>query len=213
MKKNLPFDTHVEEYEEWYQEYPFVFQSEVEAIRQMLPEGERLTGIEVGLGTGQFAQALGIKEGVEPAPNMRARAINRGIEALDGVAESLPYKDLRFDFVIMACSISYYDDLHRALKEAYRVLKNNGVLIIGFIDRNSIIGKQYEQHKAESIFYREANFYSVDKVKSELAQAKFKQLEFCQTLFRPLADIKEFEPARQGYGEGSFVVVQAKKRI
>lgn len=213
MKKNLPFDSHVAEYEEWYQEYPFVFQSEVEAIRQMLPEGERLTGIEVGLGTGQFAQALGIKEGVEPSPNMRARAVRRGIDALDGVAESLPYKDLRFDFVIMACSISYYDDLHRALKEAYRVLKNNGVLIIGFIDRNSIIGKQYEQQKAESTFYREANFYSVDKLKSELTQAKFKQLEFCQTLFRPLDEIKEFEPSREGFGEGSFVVVQARKRI
>lgn len=213
MKKNMPFDSHVAEYETWYEEYPFVFQSEVEALRQMLPEGDRLTGIEVGLGTGQFSKALGIKEGVEPSPAMRTLALRRGIEAVDGVAENLPYKDLRFDFVIMAFSVSYFEDLHRALKEAHRVLKNNGVLIIGFLDRNSIIGKQYEQHKSESTFYKEANFYSVEKMKAELTQAKFKKLEFCQTLFKPLEDIKGVESVKAGHGEGSFVVVQARKRI
>jgi hypothetical protein len=75
MKTNLPFDTHVSEYEEWFDEYPAVFKSEVEALREMMPEGDKLTGIEVGLGTGRFSEALGIKEGVEPSENMRALAI------------------------------------------------------------------------------------------------------------------------------------------
>ena len=52
------FDQHVAEYEEWFRQYPFVFRSEIEAVREMLPEGEHLSGIEIGLGTGQYANAL-----------------------------------------------------------------------------------------------------------------------------------------------------------
>ncbi len=212
MKKNSPFDTHVTEYEEWYQEYPFVFQSEVEALRQMLPEGENLSGIEVGLGTGKFAEALGIKEGIEPSANMRALAVDRGIEVLDGIAERLPYKDLRFDFVVMAFCISYFDDLQGAFREANRVLKKDGTLVVGFIDQDSPIGKHYEEHKPKSTFYKEANFYTVEKVTSALRSAGFKHFEYCQTLFEPLEDINEFELAKSGFGEGSFVVIQARKK-
>lgn len=212
MKTHLAFDSHVAEYEAWYEHYPVVFESEVEALRQMLPEGDRLTGIEVALGTGKFSEALGIKEGIEPSPNMRSLAVKRGIEVIDGEAEHLPYGDLRFDFVMMAFCISYFDNLHIAFREAHRVLKNNGVLVIGFIDRDSTIGKYYEERKPESTFYKAANFYTVDKVISELKQAGFKHFKFCQTLFKPLDDIKTFEPARPGHGEGSFVVIQAGKK-
>jgi ubiquinone/menaquinone biosynthesis C-methylase UbiE len=212
MKRHLQFDTHVADYEAWYERYPFVFQSEVEALRQMLPEGNQLTGIEVALGTGRFSEALGIKEGIEPSLNMRSLAVKRRIEVIDAVAEQLPYGDLRFDFVLMAFCISYFDDLHIAFREAHRVLKKNGVLVVGFIDHNSTIGKYYEQHKPESTFYKTANFYTVDKVLSELKRAGFRHFKSCQTLFEPLDDIKTFESAKPGYGEGSFVVIQAAER-
>src|SRR5687767_5053332 len=101
MIKALPINEHVAEYEEWFEKYPFVFQSEVEAIRDLLPTGNNISGIEVALGTGRFSKELGIKEGIEPAPNMRALALKRGIEVLPADAENLPYKDMRFDFVLM----------------------------------------------------------------------------------------------------------------
>ncbi len=212
MRPNLPFDSHVAEYEAWYEEYPFVFKSEVEALREMLPEGETLTGIEVGLGTGRFSKALGIKEGLEPSANMRQVAIRRGIEIVDGFAEHMPYADLRFDFVLMSFCISYFKSLHPPFLEANRVLKNDGSLVVGFIDRNSPIGKSYESHKKESTFYKNATFYTVDKVVNELTKAGFRHFKFCQTLFRPLKEITEIEPAKPGYGKGSFVVIQARKR-
>lgn len=212
MNKHLPFDSHVDDYEKWFSDYPFVFKSEVEALRAMLPEGNDLTGIEVGLGTGRFSEALGIKEGVEPSAGMRAVATGRGIEVVDGLAEQLPYGDLRFDFVLMTFCISYFNDLHVAFRDAHRVLKKNGVLIVGFLDRNSIIGKQYEEHRAESEFYKTATFYTVDKVVFELNRAGFRHVRLCQTLFHKLEEIRELEPAKPGYGDGSFVVAQATKR-
>lgn len=211
MIKTLPFNEHVAEYEEWYRKYPFVFQSEVEAIRELLPAGNSIYGIEVALGTGRFAKELGIKEGIEPSPNMRALALKKGIDVLSAEAEHLPYKDMRFDFVLMAFCISYFDDLPAAFKEARRVLKNGGSLIAGFIDKDSIIGKFYEQRKPDSVFYKQANFYSTKRIIAELKKLGFKKLQFSQTLFHALDDIKEFEPAKPGYGEGSFVLIKAIK--
>lgn len=211
MIRTLPFEEHVAEYEEWFGKYPFVFQSEAEAIRDLIPTGDNVSGIEVALGTGRFAKELGIKEGIEPSPAMRAVALKRGIEVLSAEAEHLPYKDMKFDFVLMAFCISYFEDLHRAFKEAQRVLKNGGALIVGFIDKESTIGKFYEERKPESVFYKQANFYTPKRIIAELKQLKFKNLQFSQTLFHALDDIKEFEPAKPGYGEGSFVLVKAIK--
>lgn len=212
MIRSLPFDEHVAEYEQWFEQHPFVFQSEAEAIRDLLPAGDKIYGIEVGLGTGRFAKELGIKEGIEPSPNMRARALKRGIDVLAGEAEHLPYKDMRFDFVLMVSCISYFDDVAAAFRESWRVLKNGGALIVGFIDKDSLIGKNYEQRKPGSIFYRQANFYSTKKISAELTKQRFKNLQFSQTLFHALDDIKEFEPAKPGHDKGSFVLIKAIKQ-
>ncbi len=212
MKKHLPFDEHVTEYEAWFDRHPYVFQSEVEALREMLPEGDQLSGIEVGLGTGRFSQALDIKEGIEPSLPMRKEAIKRGIEIMDGHAEELPYADMRFDFVLMAFCICYFDELLPPFKEAFRVLKKDGDLIVGFLDKNSPIGLEYEKNKSESLFYKHATFYSVDKVLHELKEAGFRYFHVAQTLFHPLAEIKEVEHTKPGHGEGSFVVIRASKK-
>lgn len=211
MIQTLPFNDHVAEYEEWFEKYPFVFQSEVEAIRDLLPVGDNIRGIEVALGTGRFAKELGIKEGIEPAHNMRALALKRGIEVMAGEAEHLPFKDMQFDFVLMTFCISYFENLGAAFREVHRVLKNDGALIVGFIDKDSSIGKFYEQRKPNSVFYKNANFYSAKRIISELNKIRFKNLQVSQTLFHPLDDIKEFEPAKPGFGEGSFVLVKAIK--
>ena len=211
MISTLPFNEHVAEYEEWFSKYPFVFQSEVEAIRNLLPTGTNLKGIEIALGTGRFAKALGIKEGIEPSPKMRALALKRGIEVLSAEAEHLPYEDMKFDYVLMAFCISYFEDLPTVFSEARRVLKEDGVLIVGFIDKESIIGQFYEERKPHSIFYKEAKFYTAKQIASELKKVKFKNFEFSQTLFHALDDTREFEPARPGHGEGSFVVIKALK--
>ncbi|KAA9035651.1 class I SAM-dependent methyltransferase [Ginsengibacter hankyongi] len=211
MTLTLPFNDHVAEYEEWYKKYPFVFKSEVAAIRELMPKGENIHGIEVGLGTGRFAKALGIKEGIEPAANMRALALKKKIFVMNAVAEKLPYKSLQFDFVLMNSCISYFTDVQDAFKEALRVLKRKGCLIVGFIDKNSRIGKYYEDRKPKSIFYKHANFYSVNKVEEELKKAGFKELQFSQTLFHALDKTESTETPLPGYGKGSFVLVKAVK--
>ena len=205
-----PFETHTQEYENWFDEHPIIFKSEVEALREMLPQGDS-HGIEIGLGTGRFSIALGIKEGVEPSFQMRKIAFERGIEVMDAVAEKLPYKDLHFDFVLMASCISYFFNMKKAFEEANRVLKKGGSLIIGFIEKESIIGKSYSENKSKSTFYKQANFYECKTIIKTLISCGFGQLKFIQTLFKPIDEITEFEPSQSGYGKGSFVVIKAIK--
>ena len=47
-------------------------------------------------------------------------------------AESLPFADSQFDFVLMFTTICFLDDIETAFNEVYRVLKSGGSLIIGF---------------------------------------------------------------------------------
>ncbi len=206
------FNEYVDAYEAWYDKYPKVYLSEVSAIKeQFLKLPENITGIEVGLGTGRFAQPLGIKEGIEPATEMAKKAVKRGIEVMDGVAERLPYGDLQFDFVLLV-TICHLNEIKAAFAQGYRVLKHGGAIIIGFIDKDQSIAKEYIEKRDISTFFRHATFYTVERVEKLLKEAGFKSFEYNQTLFGTLEKIKKVQTPKQGFGEGSFVVVKAIKK-
>lgn len=212
MNKIAIFNENVEAYEAWYEKYPEVYHSEVAAIKeQLLKLPENIRGIEVGIGTGRFAQVLGIKEGIEPADEMAALASERGIEVVNGIAENLPVKDLNFDFVLFV-TICHLNSAKLAFKEASRVLKPKGSIIVGFIDKDREIAKSYEENRERSTFFRYATFYSVGQVTNLLKEAGFKEFEYNQTLFDKLDNIKEVQLPKQGFGQGSFVVVKAVKK-
>lgn len=209
MAKTEPFEKYPSEYEDWFERNKFVYESELRAIREQLPESGE--GIEIGVGGGRFAAPLGIKVGIDPSGKMMKIAQRRGLEVINAVAESLPFDDLQFDFALVVTTICFLDNVEAAFREAYRVLKSGGYLIIGFIDKDSLVAKLYQQHKNESVFYKIATFYSVNEVVSQLKKACFKDFNFIQTIFHNLTGITDIEPIMEGYGEGSFVVVRAIK--
>ena len=209
MARIEPFEKHPLQYEQWFDRHKFAYESELQAIRKLLPQHGN--GLEIGIGSGRFAAPLGIKLGLEPSRKMMEIAQGRGIEVIGGVGESLPFRNSQFDFATMVTTICFLDNVEVAFNEAYRILKPGGCLIIGFIDKDSSIGQLYQRHKDENVFYRIATFYSVDEVVAHLKMAGFKSFNFAQTIFHSLAEIKGIEPVREGYGEGSFVVVRAVK--
>jgi ubiquinone/menaquinone biosynthesis C-methylase UbiE len=163
------------------------------------------------MGTGRFAAPLGIKLGIEPSRAMEEVARKKGLEVIHGVAEKLPFQDQEFDFALMVTTVCFLDDIELAFHEAFRVLKPHGAFVIGFVDRNSPIGKSYEERKQDSLFYRDATFYAVDDLVRHLTSAGFKQFSFCQTLFGPVDEMQEPAPVREGHGKGSFVAIRAEK--
>jgi SAM-dependent methyltransferase len=209
MSKTEPFERHATEYDNWFINHRFAYESELEAVRQHILRGR--TGLEIGLGTGRFAAPLGMKLGLEPSARMGEVARKRGIEVVAGIAEAIPFRDSTLDFALMVTTICFLDDLECSLREAHRILKLEGSLIIGFIDRTSPLGQSYERHKESSTFYRGATFYTVAEVISTLKKTDFREFTFSQTIFRDLPDIDSIEPVRPGYGKGSFVVIGAEK--
>ena len=209
MPRVESFEKNVDKYEAWFDRNRAAYASELEAVRALLPKSGK--GLEVGVGTGRFAAPLGIRVGVDPAKAMGKLAMERGIEVRFGVGENLPCKNSSFDFVLLVTTICFLDDVPAAFGEAYRVLKSGGSILVGFIDRESSLGKVYEQRKQDSEFYRDAAFLSVSEVMRHLKQAGFRGFVFRQTIFQNPTEMKEADPVRSGYGEGSFVVVRAEK--
>lgn len=206
MPRTRPFDEYSQEYDNWFTENHNIYRSEIKAIKEFIPFG--LCGVEIGVGSGRFSVPLDIKTGVEPSEKMAEIARSRGITVFEGVAESLPFKDGQFDYALMVTTICFVDDVEKSLKEANRVLKNGGFIIVAFIDKKSELGMQYQKHKENNEFYRNATFYSVKEVEDLLCDAGFKNLEYRQTVFTRENIVHDVQP---GIGKGGFVVIKATK--
>ncbi|MHA1771926.1 MAG: class I SAM-dependent methyltransferase [Candidatus Thorarchaeota archaeon] len=202
------FEENAQEYDEWFKANQFVYESEIRAVKRVVPESGR--GLEIGVGTGRFAEPLGIRIGVEPAREMAEIAQRRGIDVIEATAERLPFHDSSFDFVLMVVTICFVQDPLQAFKEVRRVLMPGGKIIVGLVDRDSFLGRQYESKKKESKFYQPATFYSSNDVLTWLKITGFKYEKSFQTLFKNLSKITSIEPIRSGYGQGGFVVFSAQ---
>ena len=208
MPAFAPFDSHHARYEAWFDKNQAAYTSELLALRPFVPwQG---LGLEIGVGSGRFAAPLGVEVGLDPSPAMLSHAAARGVRTVQGFGENLPFVDGCFDHALMMTSLCFLDSVEATLAEARRVLKPYGRLVIGFIDRESPIGRQYLEHQAEDVFYREAKFHSADEVARLLATGGFTINAWGQTLCRPLNETHQVESLRPGYGQGGFVVVAAR---
>ncbi|MDP2688363.1 MAG: class I SAM-dependent methyltransferase [Aequorivita sp.] len=201
------FNQNTTEYEQWFEKYSAVYQSEILAIQQALPHNK--TGIEIGVGTGRFAEPLNIKFGVEPSENMARVSEQRGITVYRAIAEKLPIGNATFDFVLMVTTVCFLSDIPKAFSEIHRILKTQGEVILAIIDRNSEIGRKYEMEKSTNKFYKDAHFHSTEELTELLRQSGFQNFQYWQTLTS--AKETEIEKPREGYGKGSFVVIKANK--
>jgi SAM-dependent methyltransferase len=203
------FEEHAPEYDQWFDAHEPVYQAELEALRKFVPVTGM--GIEVGVGTGRFAVPLGLRFGLDPSRTMLQKARRRGLSVCQAVGERQPFRDAQFDLVLLVTVICFVDDVPTLFRELRRVLKRDGQLIIGFINRDSERGRSYESRKDASLFYREARFYSVAEVADWVKEAGFGSLRFCETLFGgPTEFSARGLEVREGYRDGAFVVLSTR---
>jgi len=211
MNQHNVFEKHAEEYDTWFDAHPWVYQSEMQAIKMVLPQGGR--GVEIGTGTGRFSVPFGISIGVEPSFAMADIARSRGITVFESKAENLPFHDSEFDFALMVTTICFLEDPMKSLEEIRRILRPAGKIIIGMLDKESPLGRLYETKKNDSKFYKHARFYSVKQVFEYLNASGCEHRRTLQTIFRNPEAITAIEPVKEGYGEGLFVVISADKSM
>lgn len=209
MPKIAPFEEYTGRYDRWFEAHEAAYQSELDALRQFVPTAG--DGVEIGVGSARFAAPLGMQIGVDPSGKMLRYARNRGIEVVKGVAEYLPLKGETFDTALIVTTICFVDDVPQTLREAKRILKPDGTLVIGYIDKDSPLGQKYQETREENPFYREAVFVSTEELVDALEVAGFSDFEFIQTIYHWLGDIESPEPIEEGYGDGSFVGIKATR--
>lgn len=203
------FEQHAAEYDAWFDAHGAVYQAELAALRRCIPAA--VSGLEVGVGTGRFAIPLGIRFGIDPSHRMLQIARRHGLRVCQAVGEQLPFRHGQFDVVLLVTVICFVDYVPTLLRELRRVLKSDGHLIIGFINRNSELGRLYESRKETSAFYRDARFYSVEEVAGRVKEAGFRSLRFCETVFGDATQLGSSGlEVRDGYTNGAFVVVGAQ---
>ncbi len=169
------FDDIALNYDRWYDtpEGSAILAEELACLRTVVPEfvGDWL---EVGVGTGRFAAALGVQQGLDPSPPMLALATGRGIRTQTGVAEALPYADCSFHGLLMVASLCFVADTERALAECARVLRPGGMLLIGHIPSDGPWGREYVLKAKEGHpVYSLARFTTVAETVGIVAAAGF----------------------------------------
>ncbi len=208
MARTAPFNNYYSLYEKWFEDNQFTYLSELEAVKHFIPFGRK--GIEIGSGSGKFAIPLGIEIGIEPSLKMQELAVSRGMKVINGVAENLSIINESFDFALMVTTICFLDDIEKSFHEVHRILKPDGFFIIGFVDKDSSLGKLYLKEKAKSKFYGGATFYSTLEIINSLKKTNFTGIETVQTILgNSLKDANSVQDWKDGFGEGSFVVIKA----
>ena len=211
-----PFDTASADYDAWFDSANgrILFEREVDCLRKvMLPRAGRW--LEVGVGTGRFAAALGVAEGVDPSDAMRALAERRGVQALDGAGECLPYANQSFDGMLMTTTLCFLADPEKSFKECHRVVKDAGRLVVGLIPADSAWGRRYARKAVEGhSIYSAATFHTPEEVIGLATGAGFALREAWSCLLTPPEFLGGTEqPAKGTAPEAGFVAMAFTKKV
>ena len=209
-----PFDDLAPEYDAWFdREGNLIFLIEVQAFKSLLPSLPK-PRLEIGVGSGRFAQALGIESGLDPSSKLLRMARRRGINAFLGRGEQELFDEESFGTVFLVVTLCFLDSPLEVLKEAKRILIPDGKLVLGLVLKESPWGQFYQQKKEEGHrFYRYATFYNCDEVIRLIVQAGFVTERIISTLFQKPREVHHTEEAKKGYSpDAGFTIIVAGKK-
>ncbi len=208
------FEDLADRYDAWYDTAAgrVLFDLELGALRPLF-DGTSRPRLEVGVGSGRFAAALGIEVGLDPveAPLRLAKA--RGVRVLRSVGDQLPFADTTFAAVALVVTLCFAENPAGVLAEAGRVLRPGGRLVVGLVPLDSAWGRSYgEKGRAGHPFYRHARFQSLPEHRRMLATAGFRLVEARSTLFQAPSDEPVVEPVRGGaVARAGFVALSLQR--
>ena len=107
---------------------------------------------------------------------------DKNIEIIQGDAHQLPFKDNSFDIIIATAIIEHLDNPSQALKEAHRVLKKEGLIIITTPD--PFFDKAAELFTKENFSHQET--FNLKKLRSLLEENKFQVAEAKKFMLSPI---------------------------
>ena len=208
-----PFDSLATAYDAWFEEEgKLIFAIEVKALKEVLTLLPK-PWLEVGVGSGRFAQALGIETGIDPSVKLLEMAKRRGITVSRARGEEQFFNKEGLGTVFLIVTLCFADSPIAVLREAHRILKLGGRIVLGMVLRESPWGKSYQIKKLEGHrFYKHATFYSYREVERLLMDSGFNIEKVVSTLFQKPGEVKEMEiPQKDFFIDAGFTVIVAGK--
>jgi SAM-dependent methyltransferase len=212
-KDASPFETLASKYDAWFEnEGKLIFAIEVEAFQEILPSLPK-PWLEIGVGSGRFAQALGIETGIDPSSKLLTMAKKRGINVALAKGEECFFDEESFGTVFLIVTLCFVDSPLAVLQQAYRILKPEGKLILGLVLHGNPWSQLYTSKKKEGHpFYKHSNFYSYDEVYELLQYAGFTVEKVISTLFQKPDKVTEIELPKKGFSpDAGFTIIMAAK--
>lgn len=122
--------------------------------------------LELGCGTGHWTEFF-VSQGFrvtgvdlsEPMLNL-ARSKNLWANLQIADSENLPFENERFDVLATITMLEFVNDPGKVVQEANRVLKNDGYLLIGFLNAESVVGKNKNLDET----FKDARFYTAHEI-------------------------------------------------
>jgi len=208
------FDPLASEYDNWFDgEGKLIFAIEVRAFQEVLGSLPK-PRLEIGVGSGRFAQALGIETGVDPSIRLLELASKRGIKVILGRGEHHLFQAGSFRSVFLIVTLCFVDSPPEVLKQAHRILAPGGKIVLGLVLKDSPWGKFYEKKRMQGHrLYRYANFYKYAEVVTFLEQSGFSIEKVISTLFQKPNEVEQMELPRNGFSPAAgFVITMAEKK-
>lgn len=210
---NSPFESKAAKYDAWFEEEGnLIFPIEVKTLRYVVTSLPQ-PWLEIGVGSGRFAQALGIQTGIDPSANLLEMAKIRGITVFRARGEEQFFNKNTFGAIFLILTLCFVNSPLKVLCEAYRVLKPEGKIVLGMVLRENQWGRLYQVKKQEGhLFYQNATFYSYLEVNSLLTESGFTIEKVVSSLFQKPDEVKEIEAPRAGFfSNAGFTVIVAGK--
>lgn len=215
LNEEQVFDAFAERYDAWYDK-PFgksAFNLE-KACTESLCKDLKHPFLEIGVGTGRFAEALKIQLGIDSSAGVLQFAKKRGITVIRGKGEKLPFPDKSFGAAFIIVTLCFVDEPVKVLEETSRTLRDDGCIVLGLILRESPWASFYmRKGSAGNIFYKVASFYSLNELEAMLEKTNLIIEEASSTIFQvPTEKPLRFENPRKGcHKDAGFVVMKVGK--
>ncbi len=154
-------------------------QTEKKMFDKLLEEIEKDEMLELGCGTGHWTSYF-VEKGFdviatdvsEPMLNLaKSKDIHAVFEHADSA--NLPFPNESFNVVASVTMLEFTTNPEKVIDEIYRILKTDGWLLLGCLNKKSVIGLNKENDEV----FKNGRFFTLDEIKQLLGKFKIQRIE------------------------------------
>lgn len=170
------FDRSAYRYDDWYDtpKGMQVLKIELKAVDSLIPSHG--VGLELGAGTGVFAERLSTDERVvvclDPSAGMLGRSGERGLISIIASGHQPPFRLMCVDFVYLVTVLEFLEEPSIALRMIARLLKPDAPMVVLTINSESEWGSFYERLGREgNLIFSNSRLYDYEEARTILEEA------------------------------------------